>query len=143
MPLSDPILTPPNSGDTSSYGQGSGARLLAGGPQTGGDYGVVLYRVKAGDEPPYHTHTREDETVYLLKGEITAYLGGQKIEVPEGSYAALPKGVPHGFRVRGDEATLLISLHPAGAERFFVPAPGSGEPDPADFGLEMLGDLPE
>lgn len=141
MALTQPVLTPPGAGESASYGRGSSAELLARSDQTNGDYGVVLYRVMSGDEPPYHTHTREDETVYVLAGQIRAVVGGQSIDVPTGSYAALPKGVPHGFAVVGDEATLLITLVPAGAERFFVPS-GPSDADPATFGLELLGDLP-
>jgi quercetin dioxygenase-like cupin family protein len=29
----------------------------------------------AGDEPPMHTHTREDETLYVVDGAITAFVG--------------------------------------------------------------------
>jgi hypothetical protein len=54
--------------------------------------------------------------------------------VPSGSYAALPKNVPHGLTVRGEEARLLITLEPAGAEYFFVPRDDS-DADPARFGL--------
>ena len=74
--------------------------------------------MRAGDEPPIHTHTREDETVHVLEGAITAIVGDQQFEVEAGSYAALPNNVPHGFVVRGEESRLL---QPAGAEYFFVP----------------------
>lgn len=74
--------------------------------------------MRTGDEPPIHTHTREDETIYVLDGAVTAFVGEQRIDVAAGSYAALPKGVPHGLSVRGDEARLLITLAPAGAEYF-------------------------
>ena len=49
------------------------------------------WHVRAGDEPPIHTHTREDETLYVLDGSITAVVGDQRIDVEAGSYAALPK----------------------------------------------------
>jgi hypothetical protein len=54
--------------------------------------------------------------------------------VEAGSYAALPKNVPHGLTVRGEEARLLVTLEPAGAEYFFVPRDDSDN-DPAKFGL--------
>jgi hypothetical protein len=44
----------------------------------------VEWRVRAGDEPPIHTHTREDETLYVLEGAITAYVGDQRIDVEAG-----------------------------------------------------------
>ena len=134
MSLSDPILTAPGAGRTVESGHGSSAELKIAGEQSGGDWAVVEWRVRAGDEPPMHTHTREDETLYLLEGAITAYVGGEKIEVEVGSYAALPKDVPHALTVHGEEARLLITLEPAGAEYLFVPRDDS-DADPAKFGL--------
>jgi quercetin dioxygenase-like cupin family protein len=117
-----------------TYGDGSSAELKLAGEQSGGDWAVVELRVRAGDEPPFHTHTREDETLYVVEGAITAYVGGEKIEVKAGSYAALPKNVPHGFTVRSEEVRLLVTVEPAGAEYLFVPRDDS-DADPAKFGL--------
>ena len=134
MALSEPVLSGPGAGRTVSYGSGSSAELKLAGEQSGGDWAVVEWRVRAGDEPPVHSHTREDETVYVLDGAITAYVDGEHIEVEAGSYAALPKNVPHGLTVRGEEARLLVALEPAGAEYFLVPRDDS-DADPAKFGL--------
>jgi quercetin dioxygenase-like cupin family protein len=136
MPLNEPVLTPPSAGRTVTYGSGSSAELKLAGEQAGGDWAVVEWRLRAGDEPPIHTHTREDETVYVLDGSITAFVGDQRIDVDAGSYAALPKDVPHGLTVRGDQARLLITLEPAGAEYFFVPRDG-GDGDPDRFGIVL------
>src|ERR1051326_3386338 len=127
MPLNEPVLTGPCAGRTGSYGSGSSAELKVTGEQDGGDWAVVEWRVRAGDEPPLHTHTREDEMLYVLEGAITAYVGDQRIDVEAGSYAALPKDVPHGLTVRGDEARLLVTLEPAGAEYLLVPRNRSEE----------------
>ena len=138
MSLSDPVLVGPHAGRTVSYGQGSSAELKIAGEQSGGDWAVVEWRVRAGDEPPIHIHTREDETLYVLDGAITAFVGDQQIEVEAGSYAALPKDVPHGLIVRGDEARLLVTLEPAGTEYFLVPRDET-DADPARFGLILQG----
>lgn len=134
MPLNEPVLTSPGAGRTVTYGGGSSAELKLAGERSGGDWAVVELRVRPGDEPPIHTHTREDETLYVLEGAITALVGDQRIDVEAGSYAALPKNLPHGFAVRGGEVRLLITLEPAGAEYFFVPR-DEGDADPARFGL--------
>jgi quercetin dioxygenase-like cupin family protein len=134
MSLSDPVLTGPQGGRTVTYGHGSAAELKLAGEESGGDWAVVEWRVRAGDDPPIHTHTREDETIYVLEGAITAFVGDEQIEVEAGSYAALPKDVPHGLTVHGDEARLLVTLAPAGAEYFLVPR-DEGDADPARFGL--------
>jgi quercetin dioxygenase-like cupin family protein len=139
--LSEPVLTGPGGGRTVTSGHGSSAELKLVGEQSGGDWAVVEWRVRAGDEPPIHTHTREDETVYVLDGAITAFVGDQRIDVDAGSYAALPKDVPHGLSVRGNEARLLITLEPAGAEYFLVPR-DENDADPNRFGLILHGPVP-
>jgi quercetin dioxygenase-like cupin family protein len=136
MPLNEPVLTGPGAGRTVSYGSGSSFELKLAGEQAAEDWAVVEWRLRAGDEPPIHTHTREDETLYVLEGTITAYVGDQRIDVEAGSYAALPKDVPHGLYVRGDEARLLVTLEPAGAEYFFVPR-DDDDADPARFGIVL------
>ena len=141
MSLTEPVLSGPGAGRTVTYGSGSRAELKLEGEQSSGDWAVVEWRVRAGDEPPLHTHTREDETVYVLDGAITAYVGGQRIDVEAGSYAALPKNVRHGLAVRGEEARLLITLEPAGAEYFLVPRDDS-DADPARFGLIIHEAIP-
>ena len=141
MALTDPVLSGPGTGRTVTHGSGSSAELKLEGEQSGGAWAVVELRVRAGEEPPLHTHTREDETLYVLDGAITAYVGDQTIEVEAGSYAALPNNLRHGFTVRGDEVRLLLTLEPAGAEYFFVPRDES-DADPAKFGVIIHDAVP-
>src|SRR3954467_11426501 len=141
MPLNEPVLTGPGAGRTVSYGSGSSFELKLAGEKAGGEWAVVEWRLRAGDEPPIHTHTREDETLYVLDGSITAFVGDQRIDVEAGSHAALPKDVPHGLTVRGDEARLLITLEPAGAEYFLVPR-DDGDADPNRFGILLHESAP-
>jgi quercetin dioxygenase-like cupin family protein len=141
MSLNDPVLTGPGAGRTVTNDGGSSSELKLEGEQAGGDWAVVEWHVRAGAEPPIHTHTREDETIYVLDGAITAFVGDQRIDVEAGSYAALPKDVPHGLTVRGDEARLLVTLEPAGAEYFFVPR-DEGDADPDKFGIVLHGPAP-
>lgn len=141
MPLTNPVLTGPGAGRAVTHGGGTSTELKLAGEQSGGDWAVVEWHLRAGDEPPIHIHTREDEALYVLEGAITAYVGDEKIEVEAGSYAALPKNVPHGMTVRGEEVRLLVTLEPAGAEYFFVPRDDSDN-DPAKFGLIIQAAAP-
>ncbi|MEX2194292.1 MAG: cupin domain-containing protein [Thermoleophilaceae bacterium] len=133
MSLTEPVLSGPGAGRTVTKSSGTSAELKIAGEQTGGEWAVVEWHVRPGDEPPIHTHTREDETVYVLAGSITATVGDQEIDVEAGSYAALPKDLPHGLTVRSDEARLLVGLQPAGAEYFLVPR------DDADADADRFG----
>ena len=138
MSVSDPVLTGPGAGRTVTSGHGSSAELKIAGEQSGGDWAVVEWHLHAGDEPPIHIHTREDETLYVLEGSITAFVGDEQIEVEAGSYAALPKDVPHGLIVHGEEVRLLVTLAPAGTEYLLVPRDES-DGDPAKFGVILQG----
>ena len=126
----------PGAGKSLEFGNGSRAEIAVDGAQSGGDYAVVRYSVKPGDEPPLHTHSREDEMVFVVDGEITAIVGDTNVDVGPGAFAALPRDVPHTIRVKSESATLLLTLVPAGLERFFVPA-SEEDNDPAKFGLEV------
>src|SRR4051812_8085457 len=141
MGLTEPVLSGPGAGRTVTHGDGTSTELKLAGEQSGGDWAVVEWRGRAGDEPPIHTHTRGGEALYFLQGAITGYVGDETIEVEAGSYAALPKNVPHGLTVRGEEVRLLVTLEPAGAEYFFVPRDDSDN-DPAKFGLIIHGAAP-
>jgi quercetin dioxygenase-like cupin family protein len=115
---------------------GSSIELKVESNQSGGDYGAVLWTLQAGDEPPLHTHSREDELVYVVQGQLIARVGDARVEVGPGAYAALPRGVPHTIEVVGDQATLLLGFVPGGFERFLVPRKGE-KPNPAAFGLTL------
>jgi quercetin dioxygenase-like cupin family protein len=141
MSITEPVLTGPGAGRTVTNSSGSSTELKLAGEQAGGDWAVVEWHLRAGDEPPIHTHTREDETLYVLDGSITAFVGDERIEVEAGSYAALPKNVPHGLTVRSDEARLLITLEPAGAEYLLVPR-DEADADPNRFGIVLHGPAP-
>lgn len=80
-----------------------------------GAYSLVHLTGPAGFATPYHVHHTEDEAFYLLDGELTVICDGRKVEMKAGSYAFLPRGVPHGFRSTGQkESQLLIHVIPGG-----------------------------
>ena len=72
-------------------------------------------------EPPLHVHHREDEAFYVLEGEMTFFVGGERLPAPAGSFVFLPRDVPHGFTVDGSGVARVLQLcFPAGFERFFL-----------------------
>ena len=77
-----------------------------------------------------------DELVFVEEGEITALVGDDKVDVGPGAFAALPRGLKHTIKVRGETAKLLITVVPAGIERFFIPTEEAHK-DPATFGVEI------
>ena len=133
--------------------------VKATGEQTGGAFGLIDNLMPAGFASPYHAHRNEDESFYVLEGEMTFYVGDERVEAGPGSFVYGPRGVPHGFEVEGDApARILLQNHPAGFEAFPVevgePAeelvlPPAEPPDmerlmeiAAKYGIEILGPLP-
>jgi quercetin dioxygenase-like cupin family protein len=77
---------------------------------TNNSYGMVECLVPAGFEPPYHVHHEEDESFYVLEGEVDFYLDGQKIEAKPGAFVFLPRDIPHGLRVVGNGPARLLNF---------------------------------
>jgi mannose-6-phosphate isomerase-like protein (cupin superfamily) len=67
--------------------------------------------------PPLHIHSREDEAFYVLLGIITVQVGDRIVELPEGSFGWLPRGIPHTFANRSDEPARVLGIAtPGGIE---------------------------
>lgn len=95
----------------------------------------------AGDMAPLHVHRRDDETFYVLDGELTLFVGNDVIAAAAGVCVHAPRNVAHTYKVTSSgPARWLIVSSPAGfealiermatmpAERLFV-----------EYGIELLG----
>src|SRR3954453_14205509 len=91
MSLNEPVLTGPGAGRTVTKSSGSSTELKLAGEQSGGDWAVVEWHLRAGDEPPIHPPPREDETLYVLDGSITAFVGDQRIDWQPGPMRRFPR----------------------------------------------------
>jgi quercetin dioxygenase-like cupin family protein len=128
------------------------------GSQTGGTFSLIEDLLPAGRSTPYHLHHKEDETFYVLEGELTFFGPTGKIRGTAGSTVFLPRELPHGFRAE-TPTRLLILTTPSGFDEFVAeagePAPSLVLPKPqqpdfakltqiaAKYGIEILGPLPE
>jgi quercetin dioxygenase-like cupin family protein len=138
-----------------------GALLIvkATGEQTGGAFGLIDHLLPAGWASPYHVHRNEEESFYVVEGEMTFYVGDERVKAGPGAWVYGPRGVPHGFAVEGDAPARMLLLNtPAGFEGFPVevgkPAeeltlPPAEPPDlerlvkiAATYDIEILGPLP-
>lgn len=79
MSVKQPVLTPPQGGETVTSTGGSSVEMKVESSQTGGEYGTVLWTVRAGEEPPLHTHSREDELLYVVQGQLIARVGDARV----------------------------------------------------------------
>lgn len=95
-------------------------RFLATGDETNGKYAMLEAIVPPGGGPPPHVHSREEESFYVLDGEITFTVNGEKIVAKAGTFANMPVGTPHSFANESSQpAKMLISVAPAGLEKMF------------------------
>src|SRR3954454_7426381 len=80
------------------WGPGDHYTFLVTGDETGGAYFVMEALVPPGGGPPPHIHTREDETFYVLDGEIEFLIGDELIDAGRGDFVSVPRGTVHRFR---------------------------------------------
>jgi quercetin dioxygenase-like cupin family protein len=103
-------------------------RFLATGADTNGAYALWEALVPPGGGPPPHVHSREEEGFFILEGEITFTINGERIVAGAGTFINASVGVPHNFTNASNQpARMLISVAPAGLEQMFfevgVPLP--------------------
>jgi len=99
---------------------GDAYRFLATGEDTNGKYAMWEAIVPPGGGPPPHVHSREEEGFYILEGEITLTINGERVVATAGVFANMPIGTPHSFKNEsGKPAKMLISVAPAGLEQMF------------------------
>ena len=78
------------------------------------------------DGPDLHTHEAEDDSFYVLEGELTFTVDGEQLVAGPGTFVLVPPGVPHTFANRGDVAARFVNVHaPAG---FDLRLEGDGGP---------------
>ena len=69
--------------------------------------------------PPPHVHSRDDESFFVLEGEVTFQIGDQTITGKTGTFVQGPRGIPHSFKNNGKlPARMLVYITPAGFENF-------------------------
>jgi mannose-6-phosphate isomerase-like protein (cupin superfamily) len=68
------------------------------------------------DGPEIHSHADEDDSFYVLEGELTIITGeGEEISAREGTFVLAPPGVPHTFANRTGGRVRILNVHaPAG-----------------------------
>jgi quercetin dioxygenase-like cupin family protein len=114
------LLHRPSGTGRAFWGPGDHYTFLVTGTESGGAYFAMEALVPPGGGPPPHIHTREDETFYLLEGQIEFLLGEETILAGPGDFVNVPRGTVHRFENTGAEtARLVLTFTPAGIERWF------------------------
>ncbi|MFT3703072.1 MAG: cupin domain-containing protein [Agriterribacter sp.] len=98
--------------------------ILATARETQGIFSLIRVTLRKGFEPPPHVHSREDESYFVLEGEIIYEAGDQRIHAKQGDYVHLPRLVPHRFKLITDTVTVLLFITPGGFENMFIECSG-------------------
>ncbi|HEY7178324.1 MAG TPA: cupin domain-containing protein [Gaiella sp.] len=65
--------------------------------------------------PPSHRHTAEDDTFYMLEGELVFTADGVEVVAGPGTFVLVPPGIEHTFENRTDAVARFVNVHaPAG-----------------------------
>ena len=156
--MADGYLHLPETAELRWMGETS-TQFLADGERTGGAFALVDEQAKRGDSVPLHRHDEDMESFYVLEGEVTLFIGDRPgVRAGAGSFAHVPGGTVHGFRIESETARYLILTTPQHGEFYraiTVPAQADGSP-PAEpiqspqikaasqkYGIEFVGPLPD
>ena len=111
-------------------------RYLVDGAETGG-LGVFEMTVPPGSHvPPPHSHTKNEECVYVLEGVLRYTVDGDSRDLKPGEWMSTPRGSVHHFSNPNPEtARALVILTPDIGMQYFLDvgavANAGGPPDRA------------
>jgi len=106
---------------------GIGSVVLTG-ADTGGAYCLIEASLAPGIGVPRHRHTREDESYFVLSGELEVIVEGKAFVLRPGDSLIAPRDIPHQIRNSGNtENHYLLIFSPSGLDEFLMatalPAP--------------------
>jgi quercetin dioxygenase-like cupin family protein len=113
------------------------------GAETGNAFALVETDDPRGSGPPLHLHHNEDETFYVLEGEVTVLVGEERIDLSAGDYLFVPREVAHAFVIRSERARMLGMFCPAGLEQLIVSlgVPVTGDEPPTDAVMPPMDEM--
>src|SRR5262245_48917147 len=84
--------------------------------ETGGAFSLTEHLVSSAANPPMHVQTDEEGSFYVLEGGVEFEVDGSTVLARPGSFALVPRGAVHTFRVVSPTARMLvITSAPQGA----------------------------
>jgi len=111
------------------------------GSATGGSIMMFEETVPPGTKSTRHLHRDSDEVAYVVRGEVTFMIGGEVTTGGPGTYAFIPRGVPHCWKSTGAETGFVVFLYtPAKAGGLIEEQRRTGRKF-ADMSKEELADM--
>jgi quercetin dioxygenase-like cupin family protein len=89
--------------------------------ETGGSFSMFENKSAGPSRTPIHVHSLDDETLYMLQGEMTAIINDQQHSIKVGESIFLPRGIPHQLmNASGAPTHYLLLCTPCGFEGFLA-----------------------
>ena len=117
--------------------------IKAGADETSGAFSQLVTDEPRGGSTPVHIHHNEDETFFILEGQVTFFVGDERIDAEAGDYCFVPRGVTHAYLVSSERARMLVTISPSGTEQLFVSlgVPVTGPEAPADAVMPPMPEM--
>lgn len=134
-------------------------RLLSG-TETNGQFCLFENRGDGNTRTPIHVHADDDETIYMIEGELTAIIDRKEHTLTAGDSMFMPRGVPHQLMNKTDKMARYVLVGTPSLFDTFVEHAGyevgaderNEAPTEADvarlkavapqFGISLLSDWP-
>lgn len=102
---------------------GVAMRRVIAAAETGGTFSLFENSSEGPTRTPVHVHRDDDETIYMLEGEMQAIVAGKVRTMRAGEAVFLPRGVPHQLlNDTGLPARYLLLCTPSVFENFLQDA---------------------
>jgi mannose-6-phosphate isomerase-like protein (cupin superfamily) len=80
------------------------------------NFGII--EIQPGRELEPHVHAEEDDSFFILEGEMTFLFGDEEVAAPPGTFVLVPPGIEHAFRNDGEVPVRMFNIHaPGGFDR--------------------------
>lgn len=132
-----PIIRHDGEGEQMWFAGGGTFTWKATARETGGAFLMLEDRMERGKVTPMHLHANEDETIYVLEGELLVNADGEEHRVGAGGLFVAPRGLPHAFMVTSETARVLAFQTPGTGEQFYRDAGQPATADNADRGADF------
>jgi quercetin dioxygenase-like cupin family protein len=116
-PVTRSVITSPDT-QAAIWFLGALSQVRLSGEQTGGAFSLVENLNRRGNGSPVHVHDQEDETLFVLDGELQVFVGEEEHTAGPGTVAVLPRRLRHAYVVTSATARFLTLHIPAGFEQF-------------------------
>lgn len=89
--------------------------------QTENSFSLIEQTMPYDSGPPPHYHPYMDEMFYIIEGELTIWIDDKITTLTNGSFAMIPKGTTHYFKITSKDPCKALNMYsPGGFEKGII-----------------------